>query len=156
MLEVVGLKWIVCWLWLWRICLWNSLLFHLSSFCLQWASSGLDVIWLWLQLWIVCSANQIPHLQCMSGKFVIDLQDGQPDWLGDCLTWRWANLLRMGEIWAGFLSILQFQLSAKLLPPAAETIFCSPIWILMETRLIVSMAHRLNGVEETNYRSQHL
>jgi hypothetical protein len=61
-LEVVGLKWMVCWLWLWSICLWNGLLFHLTSFCyLQWASSGLDVIWLWFQLWSVCSSHQIPH-----------------------------------------------------------------------------------------------
>jgi hypothetical protein len=70
-------------------------------------------------------------------KFLISnacLKNLQVIWKMDCLTWRWANLLRLGEIWARFYSIFQLWQSTKLIPPTAELIFYSPIWILVEAR----------------------
>ncbi|CAK9271049.1 unnamed protein product [Sphagnum jensenii] len=55
-------------------------------------------------------------------------------WKMDYLTWRWANLLRLGEIWARFYSIFQLWQSTKLIPPTIDLIFYNPSWILMEAR----------------------
>jgi len=84
------------------------------------------------------------ELSAQLTKFLISdacLKNLQVIWKMDCLTWRWANLLRLGanllrlgEIWAQFYSIFQLWQSAKLIPPTAELIFYSPIWILMEAK----------------------
>jgi hypothetical protein len=70
-------------------------------------------------------------------KFLISnacLKNLQVIWKMDCLTWRWANLLRLGQIWVLFYSIFQLWQSTKLIPPTIELIFYSPIWIRLEAR----------------------
>jgi len=62
----------------------------------------------------------------MSKKFAADLENGLPH--------LETGELKLGEIWARFYSIFQLWQLTKLLPPAAEFIFYSPIWILMEAR----------------------
>jgi hypothetical protein len=105
-----------------------------------WASSGLDAIWLWFQFWIVWMQFGFgfnSELFAQLTKFLIFnacLKNLQVVWNMDCLTWRWANLLRLGEIWVRFYSIFQLWQSTKLIPPTAELIFYSPIWICMEPR----------------------
>jgi hypothetical protein len=127
-LEVVGLKWMVCWLWLWSICLWNGLLFHLPSFCYL---HGLHMDW--MQFGFGFNSELFAQLT----KFLISnacLKNLQVIWKMDCLTWRWANLLRLGQIWVLFYSIFQLWQSTKLIPPTIELIFYSPIWIRLEAR----------------------
>jgi hypothetical protein len=70
-------------------------------------------------------------------KFLISnacLKNLQVIWKMDCLTWRWANLLRLGLIWVRFYSIFQLWQSTKLIPPTIQLIFYNPIWIRMEAR----------------------
>jgi hypothetical protein len=55
-------------------------------------------------------------------KFFISnacLKNLQVIWKMDCRTWRWENLLRLGEIWAWFYSIFQLWQSTKLILPTA-------------------------------------